>query len=120
VSGLYLNLAGPILTLEQAVEAVVQAMELSTAGSGSTADQYGAEVAWGLIHGQLRGRIPYPVPYDLMAVAVSVAIRWTTYLGNSEQIKIAGDAIAGFQPPIFTGFTLTELIVLWRYRIRTA
>jgi hypothetical protein len=120
VSRLFLNLAAPILTLEQAVEAVVQAVDLSTAGSGSTADQYGAEVAWGLIHGQLRGRIPYPVPYDLMAVAVSVAIRWTTYLGNSEQLKIAGDAITGFQPPIFTGFTLTELIVLWRCRIRTA
>ncbi len=120
MTGLMLNLAGPLDTLEEAVEAVVQAVDASTSSSGSISSNYGAEVAWGLIYGQLRGRIPYPIPYDLMAVAVSVAVRWTNYLGSSETLKISGDSITGFQPPQFTGFTLTELICLWRYRIRTA
>ncbi len=84
------------------------------------ASQYASEVAWGLIYGQLRGRIPYPVPLDLMSVAVSVAIRWTNYLANPEQVRISGESVQAFMSPQFTGFLLSELVVLWRYRIRTA
>ncbi len=120
MTDLLLALAGPWDTLEEAVEATVQAVSLSTGASDSGGLQYGCEVAWGLIYGQLRGRIPYPVPFDLVAVAVSVAVRWSQYLANSETVRVQGSEVLGGSQPQFTGFTLSELVVLWRYRVRTA
>ncbi len=115
-----LNLADPLLTLEEAVEATAEAVSLSTSAGNSEATEYAAEVAWGLIYGQLRGRLPFPVPYDLTAVAVSVAVPWTEYLGNSQSVRIQGSEVVGGMQPQFAGFTLSELVCLWRYRVRTA
>ncbi len=98
----------------------MEAVSLSTGASDSGGIQYGCEVAWGLIYGQLRGRIPYPVPFDLVAVAVSVAVRWSQYLANSETVRIQGSEVVGGMQPQFVGFTLSELVCLWRYRVRTA
>jgi hypothetical protein len=83
--------------------------------------EYAAEIAWSLIYGQLRSRAPFPVPYDLLGVAVAVGIRWHHYVGNAETVQVTSDQIVGFGGrPQFTGFLLSELIVLWRYRVRTA
>ncbi len=78
------------------------------------------EVAWGLMLGQLRGRLPIPIPLDLLAVSVAVAIRWTSVLADSGSVRIKGGSVTDTRPATFQGFTLTELTVLWRYRVRTA
>jgi hypothetical protein len=123
---MYLTENGPLTSLEAAVDATSEAVGRLTSSDVNQSDsvpdastEYAAEVAWSLIYGQLRGRVPYPVPFDLLGVAVSLALRWNNYVGSVEQVKISGDQVTGFQPPQFTGFLLSELIVLWRYRVRT-
>jgi hypothetical protein len=85
-------LADPLLTLEAAVSASALDIDAATSGTGnvSTSGEYAAAVSWGLISGQLRGRIPYPVPFDLQAVALSVGVRWATVLESSGTASIQG------------------------------
>lgn len=116
-----LRLSGyPINTYETAVGETRSAIDSCTTTITAEASAIGAEVAWGMIYGQLRGKIPYPIPTDLMAVSVAFGIRWGEYVGNSQTVQIQGADVVGFAGPQFVGFTISELIVLWRYRIRTA
>lgn len=80
-----------------------------------------ATTVWETIYGHLRGRIPYPVPPDLMGVSVSagtrilkgIAYTGTAYLQNGMM-----NDIADLRP--WNGFLIPERIVLARYRQRTA
>lgn len=80
-----------------------------------------AVTVWETIYGHLRGRIPYPVPPDLMGVSVSAGARilkgfaysGTAYLQNGNM-----NDIADLRP--WNGRLIPERIVLARYRQRTA
>jgi len=80
------------------------------------------EVVWGLLHGHLRGRIPLPVPVDLMAVAASATVRLTESLNRHNYNLVDGLNVQGTPPlQVAVGtFTFAERIVLHRYRKRTA
>jgi hypothetical protein len=82
------------------------------------------EVVFGLLWGQLRGRIPTPVPVDLMAVAASATVRLTEALNRRNYVNIGnGLNMEGTgTPPTSPSptFTFPELVVLHRYRKRTA
>ena len=39
---------------------------------------------------------------------------------KSDAVQINGSEVTALAQPQFTGFTLSELVVLWRYRVRTA
>ncbi len=118
-----LHFAGPMMTLERAVAVTADAVEQATTqtmGPNTMRYQYASEVSWGLIIGQLRGRLPFPIPYELMAVAVTVAVRWYNVLADGTTLQVQGSDVLGTKETTFTGFTLSELVCLWRYRIRTA
>ncbi|GAA3684319.1 hypothetical protein GCM10022237_48620 [Nocardioides ginsengisoli] len=81
----------------------------------------GARLAWEAIYGHLRGRVPYPVPPDLLGVAVSASLRiakgfaftGTMFLQNGNF-----NGTADLRP--WAGFMLVEKVTLNRYRQRTA
>jgi hypothetical protein len=111
-----------VLSLQAAVKATAEAVDQATSGSGdgSVSGDYASSVSWGLIYGQLRGRIPYPVPFDLLAVGIAVALRWTSVMESSGTIAVQSGEVGETRYPTFQGFNISELAVLWRYRIRTA
>jgi hypothetical protein len=76
------------------------------------------EVVFGLLHGHLRGRVPLPVPVDLMAVVASAVIRQTEALNRHNYIRSDGLNMES-TPPLTNAvgtFTFTERVVLHRYR----
>ncbi len=80
-----------------------------------------AEMVWGLIYGQLRGRIPYPVPPDLMSVAVSAGTRILkgfAFTGTAFIKQGQFNDVADLRP--WSGFMVVERVILNRYRQRTA
>jgi hypothetical protein len=75
---------------------------------------------YGLLWGQLRGQVPDVLPRDLRAVLVGAATRYNLMLGKARGIRPVGDDEALSGLPDFGGFTLPELLVIWRYRRRLA
>lgn len=62
---------------------------------------------------------PYPVPFDLLAVGIAVALRWTSVMESSDTVAIQDTELGGAHYPAFAGFNVSELACLWCYRIRT-
>lgn len=92
----------------------------SSLSGGQGAYEAASETVWGFIYGQLRGLIPFPVPFDLAAVAVSATIRMASTLADSGTVNVQADSVIDSRPIAFQGWTLSELVCLWRYRVRTA
>lgn len=113
----------PVVSLADAVEftadVLVDVLDLE---ESSPVPAHAASMVWGLIVGQLRGRVPLPVPYDLLMVGASASIRWTEYLNRYRMVPMdPGTGMVQQSGDIhFQGFTISELVCLWRYRIRTA
>ena len=79
-----------------------------------------AELVWAHLYGQLRGRIPSPVPFDLAGVAVSAGMRICEGFADTGAVFLNGgqyESQAEFRP--WSGFLLPELLIIWRYRRRT-
>lgn len=80
-----------------------------------------AETVMALIYGHLRGRMPFPFPHDLLAVAISGGARilksfaytGTAFLDHG-RISDVGD----LRP--WNGWMTHERMILARYRQRTA
>lgn len=83
-----------------------------------------AVTIWGLISGHTRGRaIPLggPAPSDLMAVARTATARLHASPAQwSMQSDTAADGSASRREGGFQGFTIAELMVINRYRVRMA
>lgn len=75
---------------------------------------------YGLMYGHLRGNVPEVLPRDLRAVVVGAGTRYNLMLSKSRGVRPIGDAEPLQGLPDFLGFTLPELVVLARYRKRTA
>lgn len=80
-----------------------------------------AETTWGAISGYLRGRVPYPVPVDLRSVAVSSAFRVHRSLESGGVLELhEGEAVRFVERADWVKFTMTDRMILNRYRQRTA
>lgn len=81
-----------------------------------------AEIVWGLIYGQLRGRIPFPVPPDLMTVAASGGVRIHQGFSDLGKGLLGRDGrmsdVVDLRP--WNGWMMHERVILNRYRQRTA
>lgn len=81
-----------------------------------------AEQVWGLIYGQLRGRIPFPVPPDLMTVAASAGVRIHKGFRDVGSGVLSRDGrmndVIDLRP--WSGWMMHERVILNRYRQRTA
>jgi len=113
----------PVVSLADAVGFTADVLtDVLDVQETSPVASHAAAVVWGLVSGQLRGRVPLPVPYDLLMAGVSASIRWTEYLNRYRMTPMdpGTGAVQQSSDLQFTGFTLSELIVLWRYRVRTA
>ncbi len=113
----------PLLTLADAIEQVADTLtSVLDLDETSPVPAHAATVVWGLILGQLRGRIPLPIPFDLLMVATSASIRWVNFLLRFRMTPInpGSGAVSDTSDVHFQGFTISELMTLWRYRIRTA
>lgn len=113
----------PMLSLADAVEwcsdVLTSVLDLS---ESSPVPAHASVIVWGLMSGQLRGRVPLLIPQDLLMVSASASIRWTNYLLRFRMTPMdpATGAIGSVTDTFFQGFTVSELVVLWRYRVRTA
>ncbi len=93
---------------------------MSTEDNKRTAEQ-AVKVVYGLMHGHLRGRVPLPLPPDLVAVLRAAGTRYALMLlkvlrtGPQEPVEAYA-----LEWPTFTGWSFPELVVLARYRQRTA
>jgi hypothetical protein len=77
----------------------------------------GSQIVWEHVFGLLRGSIPYPVPDDLMGVAVSAGLRISKGFAQTGQLFIRQgeyNEIADLRP--WLGFLLVERMILDRYR----
>lgn len=85
-----------------------------------TAEQ-AVKVVYGLMHGHLRGRVPLPLPRDLVAVLRAAGMRYSLMLlkvvrtGPQEPVEHYA-----LELPTFTGWTFPEVVAMSRYRQRTA
>ncbi len=118
-------MTAPLTALEAAKAEVAQRARtvLGLSSLDSEEAVYEAvEVVFGLLHGHLRGRIPLPVPVDLMAVVASATVRLTESLNRHNYTRVDG-LQAEATPPLAVAvgtFTFAERIILHRYRKRTA
>lgn len=114
--------------VEVTPEAVVNAVSYDIAGFlGLNSDdnkrtaEHAVRTGYGLLHGHLRGRVPLPLPPDLLAVLRAGSMRYATtllkVLRTGPQDPVEAYAL---ELPTFTGWTFPELIALHRYRLRTA
>lgn len=90
-------------------------------GVPATRTLEGSRLCWEAIYGHLRGRVPYPVPPDLMGVAVSAGLRISKGFAYSGAMFLQDGKFNGsadFRP--WSGFMLNEKVTLGRYRQRTA
>lgn len=55
-----------------------------------------------------------------MAVSVSAALRWYLLLTSMHTLAVRDGQAKDANPGNFSGPNLSELIVPWRYRVRTA
>lgn len=73
------------------------------------------------MHGHLRGRVPLPLPPDLVAVLRASSTRYALMLlkvlRTGPQDPVEGYAL---ELPSFTRWLFPELVMLARYRQRTA
>ncbi len=112
-----------VITPEASVYAVVHDIAsflgLADDDSKRTAEQ-AVRVVYGLLHGQVRGRVPLPLPPDLAAVLRAAGTRYACLLlkmlRTGPQDPVEAYAL---ELPAFTGWTFPELTVLARYRQRT-
>ncbi len=92
---------------------------LSTDDNKRTAEQ-AVKVVYGLLHGHLRGRVPLPLPPDLVAVLRAAGTRYALLLlkvlRTGPQDPVEAYAL---DLPSFQGWTFPEAVVLARYRQRT-
>jgi len=113
----------PMVSLPDAVEwtsdVLTSVLDLDEA---SPVPGHASAIVWGLMSGQLRGRVPTPIPQDLLMVSASASIRWTNYLLRFRMTPLdpGRGAVQQSTDIHFQGFTISELVVMWRYRIRTA
>lgn len=113
-----------VYTAELVVNAVTQDIAgflgLTSEDNKRTAE-HAARVVYGLLHGHLRGRVPLPLPPDLLAVLRAGSMR---YAGMLLKVLRTGpqDPVEAYalELPSFTGWTFPELVALHRYRQRTA
>lgn len=82
---------------------------------------HAVRVVYGLMHGHLRGRVPLPLPTDLLAVLTAAGMRYALMLLKVLRTQ-PQDAVEGYslELPAFTGWLLPEVTVMARYRQRTA
>jgi hypothetical protein len=115
------TLLNPVPDLGAAVSATGDIVRMMLDFSeASPVPHYAAEMVWTNIYGQLRGRVPLPVPPDLLGVGFSASMRWCNVLSQYRMDHISGDRLQESPGFFFTGFTISELTVLWRYRRRTS
>lgn len=106
-------------TFDDAIYETANRVHLALDGEGAVSDKTteGAQLIWEHIHGYLRGAVPYPVPRDLMGVAVSAGLRMSKGFANTGTMIVRRGEysdVADFRP--WTGFMLVERVVLNRYR----
>lgn len=79
--------------------------------------QASTRAVYGLLWGQLRGRVPLPLPIDLRAVVTTASTRYNQGLAAGRGVTLPGDP-DGNTPalPPFLGFTLWERQIINRYR----
>lgn len=123
--GLFFAPPGGALDLEDAITETAEKIQSAMESDGRTRpeDMYvtAAELVWGHLYGQLRGRVPVPIPFDLASVAVAAGMRIAKgYVDVGSIFLNQGQyqAQAEFRP--WSGFLLPELLIIWRYRRRTA
>lgn len=81
----------------------------------------GAQIVWEHVYGYLRGRIPYPVPVDLMGVSVSAGLRVCKGLSEVGALVLKqGQYADQVEFKAWIGFLAVERMTLDRYRRRTA
>lgn len=80
---------------------------------------HAVRTVYGLMCGNLRMRMPAPMPDDLQAVLRSAGMRYALTLVRVLRSQPM-DQTAPPEMPTFTGFMFPELVVLHRYRKRTA
>jgi hypothetical protein len=113
-----------VVTPEMVVNGVVQEIAgflgLSSDDNKRTAEQ-AVRVVYGLMHGHLRGRVPLPLPPDLVAVLRAAGTRYALMLlkvlRTGPQDPVEG---YGLELPSFSGWLFPEVTVLARYRQKTA
>lgn len=79
--------------------------------------QMAAEHAWWFILSVLRGRIPEPVPGDLMWVSKAAGLRIAKGMVDTGSMLIkSGEVMREMEYRPWTGFMLVERLILNRYR----
>lgn len=114
----------PVVNFEEAIEATARRIQAArdpeSAPVSKTAEQ-AAQIVWEHLHGYLRGRIPYPVPVDLMGVAVSGGLRIAKGITEVGTIFVnQGQYTGQVEYKSWSGFLAIERMTLDRYRRRTA
>lgn len=110
----------PEMVVIPAVLEVASFLGLSSEDNKRTAEQ-AVRVAYGFMHGHLRGRVPLPLPVDLAAVLRAASTRYALML-----LKVLRTGPQdppehyALELPTFTGWTFPELVAMSRYRKRTA
>lgn len=109
---------------DAAVEAVAARIAVAfPANAHIPAERFneGARVALEAIDGHLRGRTPFPLPRDLMGVAVQSGIRiFKGFAHSGTQMLNHGLHGGTVELTPWNGFLMVEKVTLNRYRQRTA
>jgi hypothetical protein len=109
------------LTAAKAVTAqrALDVLGMEATGHSLKAATEAAETIWGLLLGHLRGKVPVPVPNDLMAVATAATIRLTEAYDRHNFVSVEKLTTDVAPPLTAVGFTFTERVVIGRYRKQT-
>lgn len=103
----------------EVAQRALDVLGLPASGRSLTAATHAADATWSLLWGTLRGRVPMPIPQDLMAVATGATIRLTQAYERHDAVSVK-DLTTNTAPPLTAvGFTLAEMVTLHRYRVRT-
>ncbi len=110
----------PETTVYAVVHDIAGFLGLSPDDNKRTAEQ-AVRVVYGFMHGHLRGRVPLPLPAELVAVLRAASTRYALMLlkvlRTGPQDPVEHYAL---ELPTFTGWTFPELVAMSRYRKRTA
>lgn len=112
--------------VQQTADDVHSALGGNDNGPNAQTCRVASEATWGVLYGICRSRVPMPVPWDLQAVALSLATRHAVVLDASDDTRSIRNGQAdeqsggNFKPGPWQSLTVSEWMIVNRYRRRSA